>query len=227
MSKQFLTGLAVLGLVVSSAPAGDPKHAGPDCAGPACAVPAQKVQVAYVEQTITVYRTEVREREVTLMQTTIDVQDVKPEKRCVMMPLWSNEIQVRTVPMPVVRKEVHLVPDCHWVSECVTDPHTGCTYTMAHQVTELKPVTSTIVETVLKRFDSLRDVVSMVETDVDYQPPGVILTYKEEPVKVKQQYLVTVPVKKKIKVPVYIPCPDCVPAPAPAPGGEEKKPEGK
>jgi hypothetical protein len=209
MTKLLCTGLVALGLAVSFAQAGDHKHGGPECTGPACEVPAQKVQVTYVEQTITAYRTEVREREVTLMQTTIVTEDVPIEERCVLMPLWSDEIQTRTVPMPVARKEVRLVPVCHWVSECVTDPKTGCTYTMCHQVTELKPVTSTHVETVPIRMDSLKEVVSMVEEIEKYQPPGVILKYEVKPVKVKQHYLVTVPYKRTIKVPVYIPCPDC------------------
>jgi hypothetical protein len=229
MYKLLLTALA-LGLATGLAAAGDPGHPGPDCPTPPPPCEAQKVQVVYVEQTITAYRTEVRERDVTLTVLNPVVSNVKPVKRCVLAPIWSDEIDVRTIPMPVVRKEVHLVPVCRWESECVTDPHTGCTYTMAHPVTEMKPVTSTHIDTVPFRHESLREVVSMVEKEEDYQPPGVILEYKQEQVKVKQRYLVTVPYQKKIKVPVYVPCTETCPvperAPQPKPEGSETKPEG-
>jgi hypothetical protein len=234
MPRLLLTTLAVLSLAVGSAPAGDPKHGGPECTGPACEVPAQKVQVTYVEQTITAYRTVEKVRKIKLKMDLPVTRDVPMETTCVMMPVWSDEKQVTAFPMPVVRQDVYLVPVCRWESECVTDPHTGCTYTMAHQVTELKPVKSTHVERVPCHTESLKPRVMLTPTEAAYQPAGVILECKQQEVEVEQRYLVTEPYKKTIKVPVYTPVPECPapgcpvaePLPAPKPDKEEKRKEG-
>src|SRR5437763_1135858 len=133
MNKLLITGLAALGLAVGSARAEHPLHKA-SCPGPGCEAPAPRMKVIYVEQEVTAYRIEVREREVPLTGPVLTFREVGEVKREILLPVFAEEIAVRTVPVPVPRKVTREVEECHWVSECVTDPCTGCTYTCSKPV---------------------------------------------------------------------------------------------
>jgi hypothetical protein len=227
MKKLLIAGLA-LGLALGTAQA--EHHAKQSCPGPGCEAPPPKMRVIYVEQEVTDYRWVQKERMTVLKSPVIVTAPVPAVPREVQMPVFAKEIRKRTVLVPVPRRVVREVEECHMVPECKIDPITGEKTTCSKPVTAVRTEVVTVYQLEPREEEYMVDVVVMSPEDdlpKDGMEEGRIKIEIKKPEAEKELYLERVPYKKKIKVPVLVPCdaPAAAPEKLPEPKPPEKGPE--
>jgi hypothetical protein len=185
------------------------------------------MRVTYVEKTVTDYRLEVRPRTVTLNVPVWDVHEAPDVKREVIAPVWAKEKRVRTIELPKPRQVTRDVEECTWISECVTDPHTGCVHTISKPIVAVRTEKVTVWELQPVQEEYLADVVALTTADESFPDHRVIVDVKMTKTPQVMPVLVKVPYKKKIKVPVYTPYEETCPGQIerlPAPKPKDEKP---
>jgi hypothetical protein len=159
-----------------------------------------------VERTVTCFRAEWREREVTCTVPRVTCRvEVTPQKYTALVPVWTDQKRVCTVPTLKPREVEREVTRCQLVPQTVTDPCTGCTYTVCKAVSHVHKVRCTVWDCVPEQREFTVRVCS-------YRPEERTrecrrLVYDCQPVTVvrKERYCVMVPYEVKVKVPVCCP----------------------
>jgi len=215
MKKLILTSLALAAVGLTASPAwafGHRRHHD-SCCEPACCAPscAPAAQVSYVEQTVTCYRAEWREREERYtVNRLVSRTEVVPEKITVCVPVWREEKRTCTVYESVPREVVRDVTCCRMVPVCVTDPCSCCPHTCWRPETYVKHVKCTVYDCVPRQQEYTVKVCSMKQETRTIQTNRVVCEVKPETVVRKVRYCVSVPYQTKVKVAVCTPV--CAPA---------------
>jgi hypothetical protein len=187
-----------------------------DCGGPGCGDMGDccQSQVSYVEQTVTAYRPEWREREVSYTVNRVVPRTVVTQQQCtVMIPVWTSQKQMRTVYTRVPRPIERQVTCCRMVPTCVTDPCTGCTRTVCQPQTFTQTVHSVVMECVPQQQEVTVPVCTMTAQQRTYEVRRVVCETVPEQVTRRVPYCVMVPYQTTVRVPVCTPMAACAPSP--------------
>src|SRR5262249_2692255 len=137
MKRLVAIGLVVVVLTLAAPPA----RASGVCCAPTC--------INWVEKTITCYRPEWHEREVTCTVTRVIPHVVVENRTCtVMVPFFTPQTRTIYVCRYVPREIEREVVSCRMVPVCCTDPCTGCSYTSCKPEYVTHRVKSCVMEAV-------------------------------------------------------------------------------
>src|SRR5579885_585910 len=193
MKKLVATGLAVAAVaLVLAAPA----RAGWGCCPPPCCV-------SWCEQTVTCYKPVWQTRDVPCTVMRPIPREVVTQHNCtIMVPVWSDLRQEYTVCTLVPRQVMREVVCCRLVPVCVTDPCTGCSFTVCKPETYVKQVPCVVHDCVPSQRECWVKVCSYVPKPYSYQVRSVVCDWKPEQVIRKECYCTMVPYRMKVMVPV-------------------------
>ncbi len=173
------------------------------CCQPVCCQP----QITWQERTITCYRPEWREREVSCTINRVVSHTVTEQRSCtVCVPTWHNEKRTITVCKCVPRQIQRQVCCTRMVPVCVTDPCTGCSHTCCKPECYTQTITCTVMEQVPENREIQVPVCVMKQEQRPYTVQRCVFECKPEVVKHMERYCVSVPYQQKIKVAVCQPC---------------------
>jgi hypothetical protein len=208
MKKVIGIGLAAVVLALTATPARAffcrRAH---DCSSTECCAP---YQVTYVDKTITCYKPEWKERDVTCtINRLVTRTETVPVTCTVMVPVWHEEKRECITYTKVCKTIEKEVTKCRMVRACVVDPCTGCT-----RRCRVPEVTTCIVPCkVWERVPQIHEytvkVCTLKPEEQTIQRTRVICETKPETITRKETYCVMVPYEKTIKVPVCTPAPAC------------------
>lgn len=204
MKKSLMALLVLGGLLSAVAPvqAFGRKQCKDDCCAPACTT-CEK----WVDKTVTCYKTEWRERDVTYtVNKLVSREEVVPVKRTVMVPEWKEEKRVVNCPKWVDRMVEREVTCWQTVQTCEVDPCTGCSRMVCRRVPVVKKVPCCVRECVMEQKEITVKVCTCKAVEETVQCRRVVCEVKPEQVTCKQRYCVTVPYQTTMKVRVCEPC---------------------
>lgn len=169
----------------------------------ACCTPCCAPQVSYVEQTVTCYRQEMRQRQVPCTVNRVVVHtEVVPQTYTVCVPTWHEERRTITVCTCVPRQIERQVCCTRMVPVCVTDPCTGCTHTCCKPECYTQTVTCTVMEQVPVQKEISVRVCSYHQEQRTCNVTRCVPECKTETVMRTECYCVCVPYQVTVKVPV-------------------------
>ncbi|HXG13397.1 MAG TPA: hypothetical protein VNK04_26805 [Gemmataceae bacterium] len=191
--------LTAIGLTtVVMALAGPAVRAGHVCCTPCC--------ISWIEKTVTCYRPEWRERDVTCTITRVIPRVMVEERTCtVMIPVWTPEKRTIYVCRYVPREVEREVISCRMVPVTCTDPCTGCTYTSCRPEYVTHRVKCVVMEAVPEQREITVNVCSYRPEQRTFPVHRVVCEYRPETITYKQRYCVMVPYAAKVMVPVCCP----------------------
>jgi hypothetical protein len=178
------------------------------CAG--CAAPAPTC-VAYEEKTVTCYRPEFHEREEKCVEDKVVLhRDVTTEKYTVQIPIFEEQKRLCTVLTHVPHDTFHQETRCRLVSQCITDPCTGCTVTVCRPETYVETGKCTTWGYIPTQKEVTEQVCTGCKTEERTREcVHVICEHHPEPGVRKVNYCIMVPYEVKVKVPVCPAEPAC------------------
>jgi len=159
-----------------------------------------------VEQTVTCFKPEMRDREVTFTVFRPIPREVQREyKTTVMVPVYRDEKQTRLVPSYVPREVEREVAYCQMVPTTCIDPCTGCPVTVCKPQTVVQKYKMTVYDCVPKSVEVTVRVCSYKSEERTWRTKCFEYDFKEEKITRKQYYCVMVPYQSKVAVPVVCP----------------------
>lgn len=162
--------------------------------------------VTWVERTVTCYRPEWQEREVSCTVMRPIPHEVVEKRTCtVMVPVWNDQKCVVHSCRYVPREVEQEVTRCRMVPVSCTDPCTGCTYTTCRPEYTTERVKCTVMDRVVEPKEIVVKVCSFKPEERTFEYRRIVCDYKRETVTYMQRHCVMVPYEAKVMVPVCCP----------------------
>ena len=210
MKGYLAIGLALVTLALSAAPAeafGLRRRGCNNCCAPCCTPCCSPcttccAPVQYVDKTVTCYRPEWKERDVSCtVNRIVPREEVVPVSRTVMVPEWKDVKSTVTVMKQVPREVVQNVTCCRMVQTCVVDPCTGCSRVCCKPESYTQQVKRMVMDCVPEQKDVTTKVCSYKPTVETIQCKRIVCETKPETVTRKERFCVMVAYQTTVKVP--------------------------
>jgi hypothetical protein len=199
MKKLLVLVVALLGLAAVAVPA-QAFGCKPSCAPPPC-------EVKYEDRVVTCYKPVMKEREVKCVTYRIVPREVVETRKCTVLVPEPKEETRKCVTFKMVPKEVEReIQCCHLVTECYTDPCTGCVRTTCKPVWYTKKVTQVVCEAVPEEREYKVTVCHFRPEERTYTCKRIVCDYIPQEVVKKVCYCEMVPYQVTVKVAVCVPC---------------------
>jgi hypothetical protein len=168
------------------------------CCAPCC--------VTMVEKTVTCYRPEWQERDVTCTVYKAIPREVVEKRTCtVMVPVITPQQRTIYICKYIPREVEREVTCCRMVPVCVTDPCTACTYTTCKPEYYTQKVRTCVMEAAHEARQVTVNVCSYRPEERTFECRRIVCEYQPQTVTCKQRYCVMVPYTAKVMVPAGCP----------------------